>query len=123
MKYQIRLSYSAHQDGTPRWSDDFVDRGHITIVVDAKNSDVAVKKLEKALSALCKTRPTPVTQPTEQLLTREQLAAALGVCTRQVDRLREELKFPELSVAGAIRFRLKSVLDWLEKRSAPGATW
>jgi hypothetical protein len=47
---------------------------------------------------------------------REGLAQELGVCVRQIDRLRRLPGFPELRVGSAPRFELEAVLSFLRSR-------
>jgi hypothetical protein len=53
--------------------------------------------------------------PPRVLLDRSELAHAIGVSTRTLDRLRRE-GLPELTVGDVPRWRLEAVLAWLEAR-------
>ena len=74
--------------------------------------DVVRDAVREALSTTA-----PATSSTPTLLTRAQLAAALGVCQRSVSLLVAE-GMPCLRVGEARRFDLGRVMAWLETREA-----
>lgn len=64
-------------------------------------------------------RPVQVPAGVEQLLGRQQLAAALGVSTRQMDKMvgASEFPGPDLRIGSSPRWRASSVNRWIELQS------
>ncbi len=51
-----------------------------------------------------------------ELLTREKVAAFLGVCVHTVDNYRRHKGLPSFKFGGHVRFSLADVLKWLESQ-------
>jgi len=82
------------------------------IVADAQALDERLTRMEELLNAIVEARA----EPKPVLLDRAGLAVALNLSTKSLDKLRDEVDFPELRLLDAPRFELDRVLEWLRVR-------
>ena len=52
----------------------------------------------------------------ERLLTKKELADALNVSVSLIDKLLKNEDFPRIKIGKAVRFNLKDVMSWIEKK-------
>jgi excisionase family DNA binding protein len=55
----------------------------------------------------------------EALLTKKQLAARVSLSPSFINRLMSEEGLPHFRIGRAVRFRVREVVAWLQKRSQP----
>ena len=55
----------------------------------------------------------------EALLTKKQLAARVALSPSFINRLMSEEGLPHFRIGRAVRFRVREVVAWLQKRSQP----
>jgi|GEM_PF-2629562 predicted DNA-binding transcriptional regulator AlpA len=87
------------------------------LLVMLRASDLGAVVAAAVTAALAARRPAPPTPPTP-LLSRRELAAALGVSPASLDRLTRQ-GMPRLMVGATPRYDLAAVREWLASRGAP----